>query len=105
MLAQYQQLIQQDVLCEDKAQLAAVAALSTLSNQLVHYQAQKQSSSSLTASVSRLFKAKDLAVKGLYFYGRVGRGKTMLMDLFYQNIELKKKKRIHFHRFMEDVHR
>ncbi len=97
MLAQYQQLIQQDVLCEDKAQLVAVAALSSLSTQLEHYQPQKKSSSSLTSIISRLFKVKKPPVKGLYFYGRVGRGKTMLMDLFYQNIEFKNKKRIHFH--------
>jgi len=115
MFEQYQQLIQQKVLCEDKAQLAAVAALSSLSTQLVQLQDHPYShlyhshTSSITASFVRFFyRPKDSqkpTPKGLYFHGRVGRGKTMLMDLFYQNIALKNKKRIHFHRFMEDVHR
>jgi len=107
LFKQYHQLIQQQVLCEDKAQLAAVTALSSLTTQLV--QSQGTATSSITSKISRLFERKKLhrqspAIKGLYFHGRVGRGKTMLMDLFYQNIALKNKKRIHFHRFMEEVH-
>lgn len=45
--------------------------------------------------------------KGLYMYGDVGCGKTMLMDLFYDTIpsNIPSKKRIHFHNFMQDVHR
>ncbi len=109
MFKQYHQLIQQQVLCEDKAQLSAVTALSSLTTQLVHAQAQDTATSSITLKISRLFERKKLhrqspTIKGLYFHGRVGRGKTMLMDLFYQNIALKNKKRIHFHRFMEEVH-
>ncbi|XP_006566096.3 putative ATPase N2B [Apis mellifera] len=42
--------------------------------------------------------------KGLYLYGAVGGGKTMLMDLFYQCCQIKNKKRVHFHSFMLDVH-
>ena len=43
-------------------------------------------------------------VKGLYVYGNVGCGKTMLMDLFYDNINSVSKQRTHFHDFMLDVH-
>lgn len=45
--------------------------------------------------------------KGLYMYGDVGCGKTMLMDLFFDTLpgNIKAKKRIHFHNFMQDVHR
>lgn len=45
--------------------------------------------------------------KGLYMYGDVGSGKTMLMDLFYDTLpsNIKHKRRIHFHNFMQDVHR
>lgn len=43
--------------------------------------------------------------RGLYIYGPVGRGKTMLMDLFYSHVDVPHKKRVHFHAFMLDVHR
>jgi len=43
--------------------------------------------------------------KGLYLYGGVGCGKTMLMDLFYDACPISHKKRIHFHAFMLDVHK
>ena len=52
-------------------------------------------------SRSWFFKKK---VKGLYVRGEVGRGKTQLMDIFYETLEVEKKKRIHFHRFMKLLH-
>lgn len=44
------------------------------------------------------------AIKGLYIHGSVGRGKTMLMDLFFDAVPAKRKRRVHFHDFMSDVH-
>ncbi len=43
-------------------------------------------------------------IKGIYLWGDVGRGKTLLMDQFYEELEIKAKRRIHFHRFMIHVH-
>jgi cell division protein ZapE len=44
------------------------------------------------------------APKGLYIHGEVGRGKTMVMDLFYEAVDVTPKRRVHFHAFMQDVH-
>jgi cell division protein ZapE len=46
----------------------------------------------------------DAPRKGLYVYGEVGRGKTMLMDLFFATSSVRRKRRVHFHEFMADVH-
>ncbi len=51
-----------------------------------------------------LRKPEKTAVKGVYLWGGVGRGKTFLMDLFFESLKSKAKRRIHFHRMMRDVH-
>ena len=51
-----------------------------------------------------LFRKQAEAPKGLYIWGDVGRGKTMLMDLFFEEVRIAKKRRAHFNRFMMDVH-
>lgn len=86
----YQELLASKQLDFDAAQTDAVDALVLLSEQLL---AQQQSAKKVKVNVS-----------GLYFHGRVGRGKTMLMDLFYQHVAINNKKRIHFHHFMESIH-
>ncbi|HIF9386576.1 TPA: cell division protein ZapE [Photobacterium damselae] len=50
-------------------------------------------------------QAKSVPIKGLYLWGGVGRGKTYLMDLFFETLPTQRKQRIHFHRFMQYVHR
>ncbi len=54
--------------------------------------------------IGKLFKKTAEPAKGLYIHGEVGRGKTMLMDLFFSNLAITEKRRIHFHAFMQEVH-
>ncbi|KAJ8918947.1 hypothetical protein NQ315_016849 [Exocentrus adspersus] len=54
---------------------------------------------------NKLFASKKTAPKGLYIYGAVGGGKTMLMDLFYNSCDIDRKTRVHFNAFMVEVHR
>lgn len=99
VINQYKKLVEQKILKLDTQQYTAALALDELSQKLIFAQAQK----SLLSTIKKLF-TKPEAIQGIYFHGRVGRGKTMLMDLFYQQLNLTRKRRIHFHHFMESVH-
>lgn len=96
MTLAYQKLLDEGQLDVDEAQQFAVERLSRLTSELMLKNNDRK------PLWTKMRKAKF--IPGIYFYGRVGRGKTMLMDLFYQHLSIKKKKRIHFHRFMENVH-
>jgi len=83
----------------DRAQEEAIRELDLIYQQLVNYW---QDSPGL---LRRVFGQKKLNIKGLYLWGGVGRGKTYLMDVFYQCLPGEKKLRMHFYRFMQMVHR
>jgi len=86
----------------DEAQEAIVAVLAQLERRLAEQRLARKSS-----SLGWLFGARARApepIKGLYLYGPVGRGKTMLMDLFCDASPVIRKRRVHFHEFMADVH-
>ncbi|MFT5758480.1 MAG: cell division protein ZapE [Alteromonadaceae bacterium] len=94
LIPAYQKLLADKNLSYDPAQAEAIQALNTLIYDLQHPNKKFWTGRS----------KKQYQPKGIYFHGRVGRGKTMLMDLFYQHIKIKHKKRLHFHRFMEVIH-
>lgn len=72
--------------------------------QRVYIDLQRYEPESGSSFFSNLFKSKQKAPLGVYIYGAVGGGKTMLMDLFYNCCGIKKKMRVHFNEFMVEVH-
>jgi cell division protein ZapE len=86
----------------DAAQRDVVDMLAQLEERIVQYRLARKSS-----SLGWLFggrESRQEAIKGIYIYGDVGRGKTMLMDLFFEASPVVRKRRAHFHEFMLDVH-
>src|SRR5688572_11353215 len=84
----------------DAAQHEAVGKLASLENAIVSRRMARKSS-----PIGWLFgNRKPEPIRGLYIHGEVGRGKTMLMDLFYESSPVQRKRRAHFHEFMADTH-
>eukprot|EP01132_Coremiostelium_polycephalum_P006042 gene6042-7526_t len=130
-LAEYRKLLNDSKIRHDSHQMITVKILQNLYNQLKHnnllskidnvnniditanglLQETKQSTfskwvSMLTPMVlSKTNLTEKTFIKGIYLHGDVGCGKSFLMDLFFNSIDIKKKKRVHFHHFMLDVHR
>jgi len=82
----------------DAAQLAAVAALERCENEWIDYKARRGN------AVTKLLVRPPIP-RGVYMWGGVGRGKSFLMDCFFQSVPLTRKTRLHFHEFMREVHR
>ncbi|KAI0223292.1 AFG1-like ATPase [Lamellibrachia satsuma] len=111
----YEARVETGELKNDDYQKSVIKKLECLHNELKEYQPTPVVTSwnifsKLFASSSK--KIEDASTKlcptapnGLYLYGSVGCGKTMLMDLFYSTCTLKRKRRVHFHSFMLDIHR
>jgi len=83
----------------DKAQADAVEQLDELFSRLVKRNQRKKG-----GLLAKILRPARIPETGLYFWGGVGRGKTYLMDSFYESLPFDNKMRIHFHRFMRRVH-
>jgi cell division protein ZapE len=98
--AHYQALVSSGAIEPDAAQAEAAEAFADLERRLAGYKPVRKQ-----GLLGRLFADKDGAPpRGLYIHGEVGRGKTMLMDLFFQHSSVVHKRRAHFHEFMAEVH-
>ncbi len=87
----------------DEAQQVAVEHLQRLYDELVAVELAAPPGV-VRRLLSRFGRERNEPVRGLYFWGGVGRGKTYLMDLFYESLPFPRKLRSHFHRFMQRVH-
>jgi len=81
----------------DASQAAALGRLERLSTELGAFRAARQS------RLKRLF-ARPEVPRGIYLWGGVGRGKSLLMDAFYATVPIRRRTRVHFHAFMRDIH-
>ncbi len=100
--SRYAALVDAGKIEADPGQAVLVASLAALERRLEERRLARKSS-----SLGWLFAKREKAgspLKGLYVYGEVGRGKTMLMDLFFEASAVERKRRAHFHEFMADVH-
>ncbi len=98
--AHYQSLVSSGAIEPDAAQAQAAEAFADLEARLSSYKPVRKQ-----GLLGRLFADKNEAPpRGLYVHGEVGRGKTMLMDMFFQQSQVQHKRRAHFHEFMAEVH-
>ena len=99
----YQEDLERPDFLKDPAQVDAVQRLQILYDKLV--EAESECGKAIIKLRRKLKKGREEPVKGLYFWGGVGRGKTYLMDTFFESLPFKRKMRVHFHRFMQRVHK
>jgi cell division protein ZapE len=99
ILADYKNRVAAQLWQADEAQKAVVEKLADLLSELQTRTLKPR------GFVDRLWRKPVAPPRGLYIYGDVGRGKTMLMDLFFEHAKYGSKRRIHFHAFMQDVHK
>ena len=94
----YEQTLRERGFTADAAQLNAVAALQRCEDEWVAYKSRRAN------PITKMLIRPPIP-RGVYMYGGVGRGKSFLMDCFFQAVPLKRKVRLHFHEFMREVHR
>jgi len=109
-LPAYRAHVARGELAADPSQQMAAERLQDLWVKLRGYDPGPKQAEARTGLLARFFRRKategadETHPNGLYLVGAVGRGKSMLMDLFFAAADVKRRKRIHFHRFMQDAH-
>jgi cell division protein ZapE len=98
----YNKALQQPDMVHDAVQEQAICKLETLSHTLTT--GKNRLFQHILIKLSPFKKHQPKPVQGLYLWGNVGRGKTWLMNLFYEELSISEKNRIHFHHFMLDIH-
>jgi cell division protein ZapE len=96
--ALYEQTLSERGFSADEAQLRAIGALERCEGEWTTYKARRRN------AVTKLLIRPPIP-RGVYMWGGVGRGKSFLMDCFFQSVPLVRKTRLHFHEFMREVHR
>jgi cell division protein ZapE len=94
----YQKELKARGFTSDPAQLRAIDALERCATEWSHYKEKRSN------SIKKIINHPDIP-RGVYLYGGVGRGKSFLMDCFFESLPLNRKTRLHFHEFMREVHR
>lgn len=95
LLIEYQWRVEQGLIDYDPAQVEALHYLQEMLDKLTTED---------RSGFLRLPSTRGKPCKSLYIYGGVGRGKSMLMDLFYDHCPIQEKRRVHFHTFILEVH-
>ena len=103
-LFRYRALIAEGALRDDAAQRLAIEKLQLLHRRLEGYNPAKPSRFGFGVFGWGREHIQEIEIQGLYMYGGVGRGKSMLMDLFFDTAPVPRKRRVHFHEFMQEVH-
>ncbi|MAF29327.1 MAG: cell division protein ZapE [Croceicoccus sp.] len=96
LIARYEELLAHDELRPDEEQKAAIHRLARLQEEL-------EASPASQGFFARLKREKPPRPRGIYMWGDVGRGKSMMMDLFHETLDIAAKRRVHFHEFMLEV--
>ena len=107
--AAYRAALEEGLLQPDKMQAEVVSRLQTLSESVLSDRMPQVVVVKPSGFFARLFASSpkqtlESNIKGLYLWGGVGRGKTLLCDMFFNTLPIENKKRLHFHRFMQGVH-
>jgi len=104
-LERYKRDLERPDFSYDEAQEQAVTHLDRLYHDLVLRKQKAEAKGFFSRFSNKAKAAQAMPEMGLYFWGGVGRGKTYLVDTFYESLPFEQKMRIHFHRFMRRIHR